>query len=111
MIFDGENMFFDKKALTSSMTSDVVNVGPGETYQPMFIAVMTPGANADVTVKVETSTSAAFTNAVELGTITGKSQPVPRGNLGYLRLKVTTSATAGTITAGLVVDDDISHRQ
>jgi hypothetical protein len=111
MIFDGANMFFNKETLTGSMTSDVVNVGPGESYQPMFLEVLTPGADEDVTVTIQTAADAAFTNPVTLGTMTGKSQPMPRGNLGYLRLTVSTSATKGTITAGLVVDDDVSHRQ
>ena len=32
---------------------------------------------------------------------------VPRGNLGYLRLTVTSTYSKGTLTAGLVLDDDI----
>ena len=38
MIFDGENMFFDKKALENgSMTSDILDVGPGEASDNMHL--------------------------------------------------------------------------
>ena len=37
MIFDGELMFYNKADLTGTLTSNVVNVGPGESYQPMFL--------------------------------------------------------------------------
>jgi hypothetical protein len=114
MIFDGENMFYNKADLTGTLTSDVVNVGPGETYQPMFLAIMVKDANdgATFSATLQTSADAAFTAPVTLATVTkAGSLPVPRGNLGYLRLQVSATATAGELTAGLVVDDDISHRQ
>lgn len=114
MIFDGENMFYNKADLTGTLTSDVVDVGPGETYQPMFLAVLVKDANAGATITatLQTSADAAFTTPVTLATMTkAGTQPVPRGNLGYLRLQVEATATAGTLTAGLVVDDDIAHRQ
>ena len=34
---------------------------------------------------------------------------VPRGNLGYLRIKGTSTYTKGTVTAGLVLDDNINR--
>lgn len=115
MIFDGENLFFDKKTLSSgTLVSDVVNVGPGETYQPMFLAVLTADTEGDgkITSKLETSATEDFSEAVTLATYDkAGSQPVPRGNLGYLRLSVESTYTGGTITAGLVVDDDIKHRE
>lgn len=114
MIFDGENMFYDKASLTGTLASNVVNVGPGESYQPMFLEVLVKDANdgAKISATLQTSVDAAFTSPVTLATMSkAGSLPVPRGNLGYLRLQVEATATAGTITAGLVVDDDISHRQ
>ena len=40
MIFDGENMFFRKKALTSGgITSDVLDVGPGEASNPLTLVL------------------------------------------------------------------------
>lgn len=114
MIFDGENMFYDKADLKGTLTSNVVNVGPGESYQPMFLAVLVKDANegATITATLQTAADENFTTSKTLATMTGAgSQPVPRGNLGYLRLQVEATATAGTLTAGLVVDDDISHRQ
>lgn len=114
MIFDGENLFFNKKELSSgTLVSDVVNVGPGETYQPMFLAtfIHNPEGNGKATIKLETSKTEDFAEAVTLGTYEGAgSQPVPRGNLGYLRVSVESTYTGGEITSGLVVDDDIKHR-
>ena len=44
-----------------------------------------------------------------LGTYTAMplNVKVPRGNLGYLQLEVTTEDKQGAITAGLVMDDDV----
>ncbi len=114
MIFDGETMFYDKADLTGTLTSNVVNVGPGESYQPMFLVVKMKDANdgATIAATLQTSEDEAFTTPVTLGTMNkAGSMPVPRGNLGYLRLQVEATATAGTLTAGLVVDDEIKHRQ
>lgn len=114
MIFDGELMFHNKADLTGTLTSNVVNVGPGESYQPMFLAIMVKDANdgATIAATLQTSADAAFTTPVTLATVNkAGSLPVPRGNLGYLRLQVEATAKAGELTAGLVVDDDISHRQ
>lgn len=115
MIFDGENLFFNKKPLSSgTLESDIVNVGPGETYQPMFLAVFVhdPEGDGKVTVKLETAATEDFAEPKTLGTYDGAgSQPVPRGNLGYLRVSVESTYTGGELTAGLVVDDDIKHRE
>jgi hypothetical protein len=40
MIFDGELMFYDKTNISSGMESNVINVGPGESYQPMFLEIV-----------------------------------------------------------------------
>lgn len=113
MIFDGELMFYDNATLGSSLASNILNVGPGESYQPMFLAIsMKDAGTATFTATLQTSADETFASPVTLTAVTKTgSLPVPRGNLGYLRLQVETTATAGTITAGLVVDDNINHRK
>jgi hypothetical protein len=74
------------------------------------------GDSASLTVTIQTAVDAAFTTPVALGEFAfsgaagKKSLPMPRGNLGYVRLKLASTYTGGTLTAGLVVDDEIKHR-
>jgi hypothetical protein len=120
MIFDGENMLCDKKTLSSAtLYSDVLNLGPGESYQPMFLEAFLQGGTGTsptLTATIQTAVDDEFTSPVALGefefdTTNGKiSLPMPRGNLGYVRLKLVSTYTGGALTAGLVVDDDIMHR-
>lgn len=114
MIYDGENLFFHEKTLSAAtLTSDVIKVGVGESYEPMKLVVLTPGADKSksVSVELQTATDEAFTTPVTLATYAKApvSGPMPRGNLGYLRIKVTSTSTIGKITAGLVYDDNISQ--
>jgi hypothetical protein len=113
MIFDGENMFYDKSNISSSMESNVINVGPGESYQPMFLEICKPSTGATAySCALKTCSIKEFSSGVKTlaDGLTAGSYPVPRGNEGYLKLDVTTSLSTGTLTAGLVVDDDIKHR-
>lgn len=112
MIFDAENLFFHKKPLSAAtILSDVISVGVGESYEPMKIVINTPGADKSKTVSAELQTAAdeAFTTPVTLATFakTPCSGIMPRGNLGYLRMKITSTSTTGTITAGLTLDDEV----
>lgn len=114
MIFDGENTFFHKKELSAAeIVSDAVQVGNGETGEPMWL-VLTVGSDkapAEGTIQtvLETSDTEDFANAVTLGTYTKLPLQikVPRGNLKYLRIKATSTFTAGNMTAGLLYDDDV----
>lgn len=112
MIFDGENMFFNKKALSNStITSDVLDVGPGEASDPLTLVLdvsKDAGSGSMVTV-LKTSATKTFTTSIELAEYTGVpvKAKLPRGNQGYLRLDVTSGKSSGTMTAGLVIDDDI----
>lgn len=112
MIFDGENLFFDKAALSAAtLTSDVLSVGIGEAGDPLQLIVRATDTTGTgkLTVKVETSASDAFTTSTQLAEYVGTSisARIPRGNLGFLRLKVVSTYTAGKLTAGITVDDDI----
>ena len=112
MIFDGENMFFRKKELTSGgITSDVLDVGPGEASNPLTLVldVSKDAGEGAMTTTLKTSDTPTFTTSFTLATYTGVpvKAKLPRGNKGYLRLDVTSGKTDGTMTAGLVMDDDI----
>jgi len=127
MIFDKENMFFKDQALSATtLTSDVIDVGPGEASNPMHMVVdVTPDAGAGkVTVDLQTSDDSTFSTYSVLGQFESKtyttsfaisddtlahviSAQIPRGNQGYLRTSVTSTFTDGEMTAALVMDDDI----
>ena len=57
MILDKENTFFNKKALSASdLTSDIVQVGPGESGCPLHLvaAVTKDAGTGTLTTKLET---------------------------------------------------------
>ena len=60
---------------------------------------------------LETAATADFGAAKTLGTVAAVplSVHLPRGKQGFLRLKATSTYTKGTITAGLVLDDNINR--
>ena len=113
MILDGENLFFDGKALSAAtIESDVLAVGAGEAGDPVILVVRVKDAGAGTLKTVlETSATADFSAAKTLGTFDAVplSVHLPRGNQGFLRLKATSTYTKGTITAGLVLDDNINR--
>ena len=112
MILDGENLFFDKQALSAAdLVSNVIAVGPGESGEEMRLVLCVKNADAQSAKTVlETSKTADFANAKAIGTYeqVPLQTRVPRGNLGYLRLKMSSKYTKGTVTAGLVLDDNIN---
>ena len=115
MIFDKQNMFFDAAALSKTPVSDIVRIGEGEASDPLTLHVSVANAkdNATYTVKLKTaktvSSAGALESPVVLGTYTAMplNVKVPRGNLGYLQIEVTTDDKQGAITAGLVMEDDV----
>jgi hypothetical protein len=114
MIFDGENLFFDKKTLSSgSMTSDILDVGPGEASDNMHLVVNvnTTETTGTISFALETADDEDFTTPVQLGAYSGVplSTKLPRGNKGFLRLTAKNTIASGTITAGLVLDDNVSY--
>lgn len=110
MILDGENLFFNKKAVAASLTSDVIAVGKGESSTPMHIFVAVDKTEgAAITVNLQTAADEAFGSPATLATFTAPHAGfVPRGNKGFLRLTATSDKAKGTITAGLVYDDNVS---
>lgn len=114
MIWDGENLFFWKSALSAAtLTSDVLNVGPGEASDPMTLHVSVSNGSAGGTLSatvLETSATEDFSSPTTLATYSTVpvAAKIPRGNKGYLRIKATSTYTSGTLTAGLVLEDNIS---
>lgn len=129
MIYDRQNMFFKDQALSATtLTSDIIDVGPGEASDPLHMVVdVTPDAGAGkVTATLQTSDDSTFSTYSVLGEYESKTYTssftisadtlahviatkLPRGNKGYLRTVVESTFTSGKMTAGLVLDDDVTH--
>ena len=127
MILDKENLFFKDQTLSATtLTSDIIDVGPGESSEPMKLAInVTSDAGAgDITATVQTSETTDFSSPVSFMTVKSPtfttsftisdmkgapiiSAPIARGNKGYLRVSAVSTFTDGKMTAGLVLDDDI----
>ena len=115
MIFDGENLFFNKKTLASSMTSDILDVGPGEASDNMHLVadVKTSADSGTISFMLETAAEKTFTTSFQLGAYSGVplQTKLPRGNKGFLRLTAKNTIASGELTAGLVLDDDVSYEE
>ena len=138
MLFDKQNLFSDKQAITADaastnvidMTGRLKEVAFG-TPIPLRIQVVegfTVTGTVSVEVKVQTDDNAAFSSPKTLATsgaisstdlVAGSVIPinfVPKGNEGYMRLyyDVTISSggsiTAGKFTAGIIAGDDASYQ-
>ena len=111
MIFDAENMFFEGKELSAStLQSDILKVGPGEASDPLILFVQhKKEGSGTLSVPLVTRATVDFPDTTTLATYA--TFPVraklPRGNKGYLKLTAASTYSAGAITAGLVLDDDI----
>lgn len=112
MILDGENLFFDKQALSvADLVSNVIAVGAGESGEEMRLILAVKDADAQsAKTTLETSKTPDFAVAKVIGTYeqVPLNTRVPRGNQGFLRIKMASKYTKGTVTAGLVLDDNIN---
>lgn len=122
MIFDQQNMFFDKYAGTSITTggvnSDVIaNVGGGDAHNPLFLVIAAPTAleGGPFTAALQTDDAENFSSAVTLATYNVPAAggvlvkaKLPFGLKKFIRLNVkgTAAGTAGTLTAGLTENVD-----
>ena len=112
MIIDGENQFFENTALSAKdLTSEVIKTGAGDAGDPLHLVLRVKGGSAGGTAKtvLQTAKDEAFTSPVVLGTYDKVPLSVsgPRGGLGFRGPAVTATYTAGTVSAALVVDDNI----
>lgn len=118
MIFDKENMFMDKIDVTAipAMSDVVANGAGGDAVNSLNLVVVVAAASGGsgvISAILETADDEGFTAPLALGTytnVTGKpviKVKLPIGCKKYLRIKPTTTYTAGAMTAGLVSDVDI----
>ena len=112
-ILDGENLFYDKKPLSAGeLVSDVLQVGPGDAGDPLVLVLRVKDAGMGTFKSVlETSATADFASPKSLAAYeqVPLSVHLPRGNLGYLRIRGTSTFSKGSVTAGLVLDDDVDR--
>lgn len=134
MLYDLETLFSDNQAVTATAAStNVVKIQTGHlkeaafgTPTPLRIQVTEDFTGlTSIDFSIETAADEAFTSAVTLvstGAIAlaklkkGFVAPInflPKGNLGYMRVKYTVvgTGTAGKITAGLTLGDEGSYHE
>ncbi len=123
MLLDNETLFSDNQAITTGTiySDNIVRFGEGEVdFLPLLVQVVVGFTKAEgLEVKVQTSETEDFTNAVDLASSElkladlseGARFPItrlPKGNKGYIRLAYIvsgdTAETDGKITAGVVVE-------
>ena len=125
MLFDKQALFSDNQAITTTAVSENVvclakgaikDVALGNPLPLAILVTKTFAGLTNLTVTIETATDKEFSDATVLATtgaipaadlVAGYTFPInfiPKGNKGYMRAKYTVSgtATAGTITAGVV---------
>ena len=124
MLLDTQCLFSDEQAITTGaiVSQNVVKFSKSDiSFVPLLIQSVSDFSDlTSLKVSVETSADETFQNAVELASSTllkadlkaGAVFPInaiPKGNLGYIRLKYTvtgTTETTGKITAGVVAGLD-----
>ena len=134
MLYDLETLFSNNQKITATAASENVVCfarGPIKevafgTPLPLRIQVTEDFAGlTGLTIDVETASDEAFSDAKVLATtgeiakaelVAGYTAPInfiPKGNLGFMRLKYTVngSTTAGAITAGVVAANGGSYHE
>lgn len=126
MLLDNQNLFSDNQKITSGTqdSQNIVRFGKGDiSYLPLLVQVTNDFKDlTSLTIKILTSETQDFANSEILveSTLqkakltTGAKFPIanmPKGNKGYIKLAYTTEGateTTGTITAGIVLNNDIT---
>ena len=128
MLLDSQNLFSENQEITTGTiySQNIIDFGKNDvSFVPVIIqAVSDFSALTSLTVKVQTSTSSAFDEAIDLIEAkleleklkAGAKFPInylPKGNLGFMRLVyvVEGSETTGKITAGAVAGDGLSAHE
>ena len=124
MLLDKQNLFSDAQTVTATAYStNSIKMGDKDvSYIPIIIQVVQDFAGlTNLMVEIETSATSNFSSSTSLVSSSmavakltaGARFPIsylPKGNLGYMRLKytVTGTGTAGKITAGVVDSNRLS---
>ena len=124
MLLDKQNLFSDNQAITATCYStNVIKTGSYDvSYIPIIIQVVEDFTGlSSLTVEIETSATSAFSSSTSLVASTlllaklkaGARFPIaylPKGNLGYMRIKYTVvgTGTGGKIVAGVVNSNQLS---
>ena len=125
MLLDNQNLFCENQEITSGeiYSQNVISFGKNDvSFAPFVIqAVSDFSSLTSLTVKIQTSTSADFSESVDLAISTlalenlkvGSTFPItflPKGNKGYMRLVfvVDGTETTGKITSGVVAGNGLS---
>lgn len=124
MLLDKQNLFSDAQTVTATAYStNSIKMGDNDvSYIPIIIQVVQDFAGlTNLMVEIETSATSNFSSSTSLVSSSmavakltaGARFPIsylPKGNLGYMRLKytVTGTGTAGKITAGVVDSNRLS---
>ena len=126
MLLDSQNIFsLNQNVLATAFSTNIIKTGPNDLPNiPLLIqAVTTFTGLTSLTVEVQTSEASNFSDAKTLCSSkllladlkAGARFPInflPKGNLGYMRLKYTVEGvgTAGKITAGIIAGEDFSYQ-
>lgn len=126
MLLDSQNLFSDDQTITSTADSaNIIKFSKGDISYLPFLVQVTSAFSTLTSLKVSVITSdkedfSTSTTLVEatktLAELTeGAKFPfshIPKGNLGYMKLKYTvegSAETTGKITAGVVLNNDIEY--
>lgn len=128
MLLDTQNLFCENQKITTSesYSQNVINFGKNDvSFVPLLVQVVEDFAGlTNLKVSIETSSDSEFTSSSTLAESTlalanlkaGATFPfsfLPKGNLGYMRLKfsATGTATSGAITSGTVAGCGLSSHE
>ena len=110
MIFDQDNMYLDKTAISGTTNSNVIyNLGGGDPHDPLFLVVAaTEALGAEATCALQTSDAEGFSEKTTLATYSLAASTkgillkakIPYGMKKYSRL-VVSGASSGKLTAGV----------
>ena len=128
MLLDNQNLFCENQEITTGeiYSQNIIYFGKNDvSFAPIVIQAVSDFSNlASLTVKIQTSSDAEFSEAITLAESAltlenlkaGSTFPItflPKGNKGYMRLLfvVDGSETTGKITSGVVAGNGLSHHE
>ena len=125
MLLDNQNLFCENQEITTGeiYSQNIIYFGKNDvSFAPIVIQAVSDFSNlASLTVKIQTSSDAEFSEAITLAESAltlenlkaGSTFPItflPKGNKGYMRLLFVAdgSETTGKITSGVVAGNGLS---